>query len=295
MTGVHGRLSRRCGPQSSGVAACLAVVLVALVGCGGVAHAAPTWQADFETGDFSEWTWHRQSNGGTYYVADATAEGVPPAGANKLARFEVTAAQAQVGKVHAKLYKEWALSAPETNWRDDAGRRLERLPNDSPSGTYVAHYFFPSGYRATIGNWVNIFQWKESYLGPGGDWHQDPQWWINVNAARAWPHSPVNGVASRPDAPVLFANHWRNNHARSPKLYVVPLGRWFELRAELYSGDRIDWYIDDEFFDRSSASDYPIGLSKERQAGWVFGVGHYGGASDRANHLWVDDVSFTAR
>ncbi|MEJ7655433.1 MAG: hypothetical protein WKF33_00145 [Thermoleophilaceae bacterium] len=63
-----------------------------------------------------------------------------------MAHFKNTADCLDRGTPHSKLLKEWALSSPETGWHDDAGRGLERLPNDSPSGTYRASYFLPSGY-----------------------------------------------------------------------------------------------------------------------------------------------------
>ena len=224
------------------------------------------------------------------YAADAAREGITAASGSGIAHLEVTAAQQKAGTIHSKLLKMWALKPPETSWRDDARRRLERLPNDSPAGVYAASFYLPPDYVKSAGDWTNIFQFKESYLDPNGTWHQDPQWWLNLTRADDWSPEIRPAGSSRGD-PVILASHWRATEERPGQVVAVPRGRWFEIKADLYPSNRIDWYIDGNFFESSPASRYPVGISKRRAVGWSFGVGHYGGVGK----LWVDDVSFTSR
>jgi hypothetical protein len=257
----------------------------------GKSSAAPTWSSGFETGDFSEWTWVDWPGGFEY----ATNGEIPAHTGNWKAHFEVTQADVDAGNVHSKLYKQWAIKSPETGWKDDFERPLERLPGDNPSGTYVSWMYYPTDYSQSASSWTNVFQFKEGYLDALGNWQQDPQWFLNTSRADGWGGvSPqpilVNGAASRGDAPVMVVNRWDNPWTKQVKLFTVPLGRWFEVRAELYQGDRIDWFIDGVAFDTSPASEYPVGTSA-RSTSWTFGPGHYGGVGK----LWVDDVSFTAR
>lgn len=247
------------------------------------------WSAGFEGPAFSEWSWWKRDDGGTFLPTSAQSEGIPALQGQDVARFEVTPAQQAAGQIHSKLLKNWAIASPETSWTDDAGRRLETLPGNSPAGVYRASFYLPENYSKSPERWTNMFQFKESYHDSSGTWHQDPQWWLNISRAGSWSDAPS---VPRPDWPVVHVNHWNQDYsAYRPKLRALPLGRWFEIRAELYPGDRIDWYIDEQFFDRSSASQYPVGISKEHPLGWVFGVGHY----DGIGKLWADRVSFAAR
>lgn len=248
------------------------------------------WKASGQAAPWG-WSWVNRSDGGTMQAVDTAAQGIPPSasGDTKAALFEVTAAQKAAGKIHSKVYKNWAIAAPETTWYDDAGRRLDRLPGNSPAGTYAARYYIPADYHAT-GTWTNIFQWKEDYTDSAGAWHSDPTWWINICAASAWGGKAP--AASRPDAPVLFANHWTNNWNYTPQMRIVPLGRWFEIRAELYPGDRIDWYLDGEKFDTSPNTRYPVGPAHgANTTGWIFGIGHY----DGIGKLYTDTATYTPR
>lgn len=247
----------------------------------------PAFQSDFETGNFDEWTTVNEP-AGTVFVGTADGEGIPTrAGGRFIAHFEVTEDQQEDGEIHSKVYKEWGTKEPILSRRNKRGEQYERLPGDSAAGTYRAWYFVPTGYRAD-NKWVNIMQWKEHY----GEDDQDPQWWLQIGPAGAFGDTtPGNGPAPADDAPVLFVNHWENEDPdTAPRLWNTPTGRWFEVRAELYPGDRIDWYIDGRLFDSSRHETYPVGL-RERSTGWIFGVGHYGGIG----RLYVDDVSFTPR
>ena len=74
-----------------------------------------------------------------------------------------------------------------------------------------------------------------------------------------------------------------------PVTVKAPLGRWFEIKANLYENDRIDWYLDGQKFDTSRDSTYDVGRFYDKSEGWIFGVGHY----DGYGKLWVDDVKVT--
>lgn len=249
---------------------------------------APTWTSGFEEGDFSEWSWWVRSDGGTFNVANADNEGIPAHGESRVAHFEVSPDQYAPRNVHSKLLNNWAIQSPETAWHDDAGRPLERLPSNNPSGTYLAWFYLPPDYVNTSDRWTNLFQFKESYLDAYGNHRQDPQWWINMSRADAWP-SPPTGASGRD--PVLHVNHWFQDYANyRPVLMPVPRGRWFQVKAVLNQGDRIDWYLDGQRFDTSLNSTYPVG-TLERSVGWVFGIGHY----DGIGKLWADDASYAPR
>ncbi len=252
-----------------------------------------TWRSSFEQGSFSEWSWWGKGDSryDGHSVVSTREAGIPSLEGDQVAEFSVTEAQRQAGHHHSKLMKDWGYAPPETTtWRDDAGRQLERLPGDSPAGTYRASFYLPANYRKSPESWTNIFQFKEAFYDSSGKWHQDPQWWLNMSQAGKWGSAAPAGLRS--DHPVLHANNWHTDYANyRPKLVALPLGRWFELKAELYPGDRIEWYLDGERFDTSYASKYPVGFSKSRPTGWVFGVGHY----DGIGKLWADKVSFQQR
>lgn len=267
----------------------LAATLAA--GCGSEPDAspAPTWEAGFELHSLREWSYWDRDDGGTFYATDAEADGVTAQSGSAVARFEVTADEHADGREHSKVYKTWALAPPETGWNDDADRRLERLPGDSPDGRYSAWFFIPEDYDNVTDTWANIFQFKESYLDTDGDWQQDPQWWVDLSLAGTWEPSELPAGTSDED-PLLAVNAWHAEGWWDPKPVAAPVGRWFELTAELHSGDRIDWHLDGRLFDTSPDDAYPVGISKGRPTGWTFGVGHYGGVGQ----LWVDSVAFRA-
>jgi hypothetical protein len=134
-----------------------------------------------------------------------------------------------------------------------------------------------------------VFQFKQAFVDRRGTWRQDPQWWLNMSRASLWGR-PASGL--RPDHPVLHVNHSDNDYGSyRPRLLAAPVGRWFDVRAELYPGERIDWFIDGRHLDTSRHPEWPVGITEPRATGWLFGVGHYGGIGT----LYADDVSFTAR
>ena len=240
------------------------------------------WSAGFETGDFTEWSYvqgpdpNQGGPGPQYvYVSTASAEGIPPHGGSWVAHFERPAGTPAYP--HAKVYKEWSVVG---KW-DQFGRIEERLPNDgNPSGIYRAWYYYPRDYQAT-GGWAISFQFKEEGIIQGVSYHQ-PSWYMIT--------APAATLGVGGNEPVLFVYHWNyDDPSFHPKWLPVPLGRWFEIRADLYDGVRIDWYVDGQLFDQSYNSEYPVGRFFDESNVWIFGVGHYLGIGK----LWVDDASFT--
>lgn len=236
---------------------------------------SPAWAASFENGSFSEWTWWKRDDGCSSSVVDADSAGVPRLSGERVAHFKNTADCLDRGTPHSKLLKEWALSSPETGWHDDAGRGLERLPNDSPSGTYRASYFLPSGYTYAGRGWTNIMQFKATNPATG----QLPQWWVNISPARDWGRGDKE--------PMLNVENWGNG-TYGGAVRAAPRGRWFEIKAEVYNRDRIEFSLDGEPWQTVRHETHPIGTGPNTQ-GWIFGVGHYLGVGE----LWVDRTSYT--
>lgn len=281
------------------------------------------WASGFEQeAGFSEWsTWgggedlQSQLYGG-HSVVSPSGPSVPPLEGRKVAHFQVSKpmwdtvvyrepSDVLKRRVHSKVMKEWRLpGSPKT---DDLGRQMDRLPGGSPAGTYRASFFFPESYEKGVEEpwslWTNIFQFKEAWTENGLS-RQAPQWWINVSRAGGWSYDPEDAPGIRteaPNRPVLHVNRPRHEAEQDgyrPRLRVVPLGRWFEIRAEVFPGERIEWYLDGERFDTSFDGEHPVGLSRgdsesspARSEGWLFGIGHY----DGIGQLWADGASFTPR
>jgi hypothetical protein len=207
------------------------------------------------------------------YVGASGALGMAAQNGGYAAHFERPAGT--TATPHAKIYKEWTTIGKLDQFR----RREDPIFNGgNVTATYVAWYYFPANYTV-LADWVNIFQFKEEGTDRNGVHSQNPSWWLNVGAAAAW---HMGGME-----PVLFANNWGNNYSNyHPRAVFLPRGRWFEVRANLYQGRRIDWYLDGRLFDSSLNATYPVGRSYYRSTGWVFGVGHYGGVGT----VYVDNV-----
>jgi hypothetical protein len=123
-----------------------------------------------------------------------------------------------------------------------------------------------------------LLQFKEEGT-LNGKWQQNPSWWLNMSAADA--HGPGGSE------PILFVNYWNSPDDNYVPITVkAPLGRWFEVKAELHEDDRIDWFLDGRKFDTSRDSTFEVGRFLDKSDGWVFGIGHYGGVGK----LYVDDV-----
>jgi hypothetical protein len=225
-------------------------------------------------------------------VVKPTAYGVParPGGTNAhILRATVNNRQRAAGAYAAYLYKVWAITAPETGWRGNLGRPFERIRRGQEGGTYRAWYFLPRSTRRVLRHnnhgrhgWVNIFQFKHSNPDGGGPgrWAQPPQWWINIRN-------------NDPDHLALCVSHWRKpsfcqrRGLASSHLPRVPFGRWFELRADVHPGKRIDFYLDGRLFDTGRQTDHPVGLARG-DSSWIFSPGWY----LNTGTAYIDDVSF---
>jgi hypothetical protein len=159
------------------------------------------------------------------------------------------------------------------------------------SGAYSAWYFLAPGYRVTDTGWVNIMQWKEQY--PCAGFCSDPSWYIVLAPSR-----PSDGTA-RSDWPVAQLVSWEQHRPRRPVRRPVPVGRWFQIRAELRQRHKLTVWIDGRRLDVGRQEDYPVGLMHgSRSLSWEFGVGNYsgtgGGAPSNAVNgpMYVDDVRY---
>lgn len=285
-------LSTTPGPQLR--LAVAVALLLAIAGCGADPPEPeqprdPTWTAGFEGRTLREWSYWDRDDGGTFYATAAAAEGLAAHEGTAVGHFEVSPGDRAEGSEHSKVYKTWALAPPESGWLDDADRPLQRLPGGTPDGVYSAWFFIPPDYDNPTDSWANVFQFKESYIDSDGEWQQDPQWWLDLSPAHSWEPSELPAELAEGDA-VLAVNSWDEHIPWDPQPVAAPVGRWFQITADVRSGEHIDWYLDGEAFDRSPDAAYPVGLSKPRPTGWTFGVGHYGGVG----RLWVDSVSFTS-
>jgi hypothetical protein len=192
-----------------------------------------------------------------------------------VAKFEVTQAALSANRMHSKVFKEFQIPGASIK-RDQFGRSLEELPASGIDGTYRAWYYVPQDYKVVTSDWSNIFQFKLTEENP---FKQNPQWWVNlVGGPNGQPYLHVenlgNGTFSDPNG-------------RKP----MPKGKWFEIRADLHEGNKIDWYLDGQYWETVTDGNGSIGrgAATSTPRTWVFGVGHYGGVG----RLYVDDVSFT--
>lgn len=281
------------------------------------------WRSTFATRDFSEWgDDHSRPDASIYRVESVARAGIPrrPGSSDtNVARFEVTAGDYAVGKVHSKLYKGFVLrGSPMQDW--SGGTLLSRRGEEG--GTYRAWFYLPADYRMGAPGQsdanVNLFQFKEFWPVGSNDTSSSVQAVAGLSKqARAarWGH-PVPGVARDDDTTPLLTVNWSYAERRPAHTAAMraPLGRWFEIRAEVHPGDRIDWFVDGHPFTTVTQADIAatappdanpktrwsrgVGLSIPRGSGpaagagpsenFVFGVGHYG----VPGRVWVDEAQF---
>ncbi len=254
----------------------LAVMFAALAFLGGLllspAYAHPViWNDNFSDG-FNGWSYVQgadpaQGGPGAQYVYVTTAfdANIPITVGRNVAHFERPASA--ISLPHAKVYKEWSA----TGKLDQFGRVEDKIFNNgNVSAIYSAQYYFPKNYTA-VHEWVNIFQFKEEGLIKATDTVsvQNPSWWVNVG--------PASSFGQNSETPMLFINNQGTHYPYKPKMMPLPLGRLFTISANLYSGDRIDWYIDGVKFDTSYNATWPVGRFYAKSNTFIFGVGHYGG------------------
>ena len=240
------------------------------------------WSADFSTGDFSQWSWWGQDDPtyGHISVVDPATYGIPRPpldGERRVGRMLVTKRDAKLGRVNAKLYKGWS--------------RHGRPPADV-SGTYSAWYFLRRRYAVPLGTDANIFQFKEKHGG-----QSDPLWWVQLSTA-SWAERMRGSrwLGKRPrraDQPVAVLNHADNRWRRRSTFMPVPLGRWFQIRADVRQGDRIDFTIDGRRFDTARQREYPISPFRADSQEWIFGIGNYTAAPNTV--VYVGRASYVRR
>jgi hypothetical protein len=225
-------------------------------------------------------------------VVKPTAYGVPArrGGTNAhVLRASVNSRQRSAGAYAAYLYKVWAVAPPETGWTGHFGKPFEQIRRGEEGGTYRAWYFLPRSTRRILRHnnhgrygWVNIFQFKHSNPDGGGPgrWAQPPEWWVNIRN-------------NNPDRLALCVSHWgRPNFCErrglaGSHLPRVPFGRWFELRADVHPGERIDFYLDGRLFETGRQAHYGVGLAPG-DSSWIFSPGWY----LNTGTAYIDDVSF---
>ena len=265
----------------------------------------PLWTGAFATGAFDEWSSWRRNDGGTFYVAQPSAESVPapPTGDRYVGRFELTRAQIDAGRVHSKLYKGWDVNNARRT--DDAGRPFSRMTPGQEAGTYTAWFYLPSDYSMKDNGPLDIFQFKEDYSadsgatfnGFGSDVQTDMSIW-NAQTLKGWsdvfdPSRYNTGL--RADHPLLAVALYHNPKVRPRPGHQrvampAPLGRWFNITAKLYPRDRVEYWVDGRLLDTWYHDEYPVGIRLPNAMGWTFGVGHYG---SNVGKLWTAGASFT--
>jgi hypothetical protein len=246
------------------------------------------WSSDFSSDNFRGWSWWGQGQRriwGHIAVVSPQRVGIPKLSGRYVARFQTTRADLAHGRLNAKLYKWFDVQTPQG----------QRSPSDV-SGNYSAWYYLPRGFRMrSSSTWINMFQFKEQYRRPDGASQSDPLWWVQLGNA-AWAKRLdgarwIGARPARPDAPVMFLNHWNNRWRHHVELAAAPIGRWFEITATLRQHDRIDFYLDGRRFATASASEYPVSPFHSGSEAWIFGVGDYGDAD--AGPLYVGRASFS--
>jgi hypothetical protein len=286
-------VARRSRPIT--VALLAAAVLVA-VGLGAYALLKPStaakprlvWSSEFSRGNFTGWSWWGQTQQniwGHIAVVRPQSVGVPRRFGPYIGRFQTTRADLAHGRYNAKLYKYFDVDTAQG----------PRTPSNV-SGTYSAWYYLPRNFAMQPKKWINMFQFKELFNRTTGSSLSLPLWWVQLGTAswaKAYPGASwATGKPARGDAPVIFLNHWDNHWTRHVGFAAAPLGRWFEISADVHQGDRIDFYLNGHKFDTARASDYPVSPFRARSEAWIFGVGDYG--TDAAGPMYIARASYSA-
>jgi hypothetical protein len=264
--------------------------------------AGPGWSSTFESGTLDDWSVRDFGPGNTGTIENVASgtDDVPAHSGVRMAKFQVTRAQSDSGQFHSKLYKIWTRSGgPLSSFHEDqTGDVAPQMPSGNDmSGTYSAWFYFPSDYQRDpdVRDWTNIFHFKQ--------WFSDKQvvgWGVYVSAASQW------GGLRKPDGSPQWAGpsdqralmgvvaggfgNWDYD------LKPVPLGRWFELTADVHQGDSIDWSIDGQPWRTVHQSRFPVGAVPDPADGesgppnaTIWSIGHYLGVGTD----YVDDVSYT--
>jgi hypothetical protein len=252
----------------------------------------PYWSAKFESGPsngidkysgYEDWSFVQaeepdQANPALSGVVLASDYGFAAHSGQCVGMFRTDHTAWLANLYHSKVYKQFQF-AGSTTIVDVFGRNLQAAPNNSINGTYRCWYYAQAGFQWAGG--ANIFQWKLDEQDP---FRQNAEWWIAICTV---------GDLGNPSQPALRIENWPSGGSYlSPSEYkVLPTGSWFEIRADLWEGDKIDWYFNGVFWKTSLASQHHIGRSYAvgTPRSWVFGAGHYG----EGGPLFIDDASFT--
>ena len=252
--------------------------------------AGAAWAAGFEAGSFGEWSWWGQGDP-TYAglsVVDARSAGIPACEGQKVARFAITRRDIAKGNINSKLYKGFSLPGSGRTW----------APADV-SGSYVAWFYLPRSFRQTSAPGVNLFQFKTELYSRGGE--SEPSWELDIQSAR-WlnqrpHHTWVGRAPADPGAPVAVTNYgneidgWANDNGRRMTGIALPRGRWFEVRAVVVEGRRIDWYVAGRHLVTNYQRQFPVGPIHGGDAeNWTFGIGNY---SVNVGVIYADAASYT--
>lgn len=302
-----GSYSRRSVLKAMGVGAVGAATGGSVLTANSPRAAADTlaWVSDFETGDFSQWSWWgggppdaQHHDPGQDYgkmnvitAGDPLADGVTPHGGQYFSRYEVV----DNTNFHAKVYKTFT-----TQGYQNAAQEVSTY-----LGTYSSWYYIPTDYQtpgtATLGTWVNIFQFKTVH--PDGA--SDPLWYVGmVPADFAAGYGPYGAqiaeiAQTNPHYPICYVltagTATTAGTADNNSLKPLPLGRWFEIRTHLTSPTTATVFLDGHHLVHTSGQLTP----PAGDPAMIFGIGHYsegvGGKDSIAGPIFADDASFTER
>jgi len=241
------------------------------------------WRSGFEgdRSDLGEWSWWGQ-NDPTYVgisVVDPLAERpcVPRRQGGRVARFEVTPANAAQGRINSKLYQYF---------HGGSGGKRDWSPSDV-GGTYRASFWLPRRTSLDYDGSVNAFQFKDQAWSSAAKTSEDSTatWEVSFRSAAMM---RIGGV--RPDAPVAYVRHGGEGTNPPGRYIALPLERWFELRAELYPGNRIEYYLDGRLLRTGTDTEHPVGHYRPNSFNWIFGIGWF---SSSPGMMYADDVSYT--
>jgi hypothetical protein len=261
---------------------------------------SPYFRSSFESGNLNDWSVFDYD--ATIRNVSTSAEGIPAHDGSRAVKFEVTKGQLAAGQIHAKLYKIWTRpGGVHTGFHEDGDGSLapSEPQGGDMSGTYSAWYYFPANYTrpsSNGGDWTTIWDWKQWYA----DGKQVVNWGVCVSSAQQWagmraPDGSLQWSGPRDDRPVMSIQGGSYDDW-DYELREVPRGRWFQIKAVVAQGSKIDWYLDGAFWRTTSQSRFPVGAVPIPQEGEssrpdasIFSVGHYGGVGRN----YVDDVTFT--
>jgi hypothetical protein len=257
------------------------------------ASGSPYWEADFESGPsngvdkysgYEDWSFVQaeepdQANPALSGVVLASTYGFAAHSGVCVGMFKTDHTAWLANLYHSKVYKQFQFTG-STTVVDVHGNNLQAAPSNSINGTYRAWYYVPTSGFDWYTTGSNIFQFKLDEQDP---FRQEPQWWVSFQA--------VNNDLAQGLQIKVNSYSQGGSYVNPGGLKTITRGQWFEIRADVYEGSKIDWYFGGAFWQTSLASSSAIGRAAALYTprSWVFGVGHYG----EGGPLFIDDASFT--